>query len=938
MAETATPEPGVQRRRSTRIVRTISLTVRGVDLLSQPFEERTSTLSFNTHGCKYPSKHHLPKNSWVTLEIPGREGAERRRVRARVVWIQKPHSVRELFQIAVELEAPGNIWSLDAPPGDWTNTVPSPLEPPVAGQSSAEMMSSWLRTEEKSHVRSEPISIERSKPGLETPLSDIFAGNVDENQSRGGEGSAAGFGFPGSVELEAGEAGSFDNPLLRELRAHIDSHAARVVGEAAARASETLQRTAETVEREHIANAEVLFQHWKEDFESERRAARDDLSRSAAQQISTARDEIAAHFTGQMSWVREELRSDLKQEFTSHLDQMRALVADLERGAEALREEANAAASASDRMAQIKIALEAAEAAVDQRMRKLKDAAQETVALDDLSREWRDRLEEQMKQARGEWDELLQGSLDGAAQRLASRVAEHSQSALDVAANKLSERITQITQPVTGAVHDAQQALAGIRASLEEELQRARTSLGEIERAADRMKEFSGQIDAASHDAVNQLHRRLDAALEAQVAELHRHADVLAADLPQRVQPALESAGQQFVARVLGEIDDKLGPHLERVPELVRELTAHEVQAEESLRMYRERLRQAAESSRRDAATQMQATVADLRNDFEAARTDAISRWNEELSSSGARATHAAIENLVKSAEWHQKQAQDYIEKLTQESLAKAEGFFEDRTREASERLTEELAQRKTAFVENVRVDLDSTASAVVSRAGSQFERAAATAASGFEEQIGASSSKTLRMFSESNDALLAEKEGQVLRISDRVRENFEAAAAILLDRFRDQISAHGEDKIAEARDVHSRELAAAVEAARIERDAQAQDWYGRLARANEELLRKYEDQLHDTNEVWMNAAVQKLDENGQLAVASLSLSGEQALRGSFLKIFEQIAETIRQSVAQNAESASDTKAMAAGASSSSAAPAPLVNPGNGPQETHAGA
>ena len=130
MAETATPEPGVQRRRSTRIVRTISLTVRGVDLLSQPFEERTSTLSFNTHGCKYPSKHHLPKNSWITLEIPGREGAERRRVRARVVWIQKPHSVRELFQIAVELEAPGNIWSLDAPPGDWTNTVPSPLEPP----------------------------------------------------------------------------------------------------------------------------------------------------------------------------------------------------------------------------------------------------------------------------------------------------------------------------------------------------------------------------------------------------------------------------------------------------------------------------------------------------------------------------------------------------------------------------------------------------------------------------------------------------------------------------------------------------------------------------------------------------------------------------------------------------------------------------------------
>jgi len=42
---------------------------------------------------------------WVTLEVPHNEsGREARSVRGRVTWIQRPRTVRELFQIGVELE------------------------------------------------------------------------------------------------------------------------------------------------------------------------------------------------------------------------------------------------------------------------------------------------------------------------------------------------------------------------------------------------------------------------------------------------------------------------------------------------------------------------------------------------------------------------------------------------------------------------------------------------------------------------------------------------------------------------------------------------------------------------------------------------------------------------------------------------------------------
>src|SRR5271168_5512579 len=106
----------LRKRRSTRIVQAVPLAVTGVDALGRPFTERTSTLIVNCHGCRYQSKHYVLKNMWVTLEIPHPEtGQPPRTVRGRVAWIQRPRTVRQLFQVALELELPGNIWALRFP-------------------------------------------------------------------------------------------------------------------------------------------------------------------------------------------------------------------------------------------------------------------------------------------------------------------------------------------------------------------------------------------------------------------------------------------------------------------------------------------------------------------------------------------------------------------------------------------------------------------------------------------------------------------------------------------------------------------------------------------------------------------------------------------------------------------------------------------------------
>src|SRR6266404_6232239 len=131
----------LRKRRSTRIVQAVPLTVAGVDALGRPFNERTSTLIINCHGCRYQSKHYVLKNMWVTMEIPHPEaGQPPRTVRGKVAWIQRPRTVRQLFQVALELEIPGNVWGIAFPPEDWfvfsdvaqacTKTDPAQEAPP----------------------------------------------------------------------------------------------------------------------------------------------------------------------------------------------------------------------------------------------------------------------------------------------------------------------------------------------------------------------------------------------------------------------------------------------------------------------------------------------------------------------------------------------------------------------------------------------------------------------------------------------------------------------------------------------------------------------------------------------------------------------------------------------------------------------------------------
>ena len=123
-ADTAFGFTGPEGRRSTRIERPVPLLITGHDGLGQEFLERTSAVSLNLHGCRYPSRHDTHVGSWITLQIGEAPlGEIVTTVRAQVRSVQIPRNPRDLYHVGVELEKPANVWRVPAPPADWVTAA-----------------------------------------------------------------------------------------------------------------------------------------------------------------------------------------------------------------------------------------------------------------------------------------------------------------------------------------------------------------------------------------------------------------------------------------------------------------------------------------------------------------------------------------------------------------------------------------------------------------------------------------------------------------------------------------------------------------------------------------------------------------------------------------------------------------------------------------------
>jgi hypothetical protein len=828
-------QASTQRRRSERVSKSVPLIVRGIDLLGQPFEERTSTLALNLNGCRYSSKHHLPKNTWVTLELV--QGGQRRNLRARVAWIQRPHSVREFFQIAVELESAANIWGIEAPPADWNVNEASSFAP-------AELMA------EPNARIAEDAGTDRVPEAMQT-----FEERVPANMTNPFFESASASPLSPASPGEQESSGVAESPLLREWNAEIERQAARAADAAIARAVEHIRHTVEEFEQTH--------------------------------------KEARGSFSSEMAAKQEEVLTGLKSQFESGLQQARELIHELDRKAQALHAESEVALESTNRMAQERIQLDAAEAARAQQQSA--ESSKELLASgESAASKWRQRIESEMALAQAQWNELLQSSLDGSIERLVEQLSGRSQEILRSTEQRMSERFAELRQPLGQMYTEARDTVSGVKSALEQEVGRARSSLSEIEHAASRMKEYSAQLEAASHDTLNELHRRLENILEAQTDEMNRRAELAAAVVPQRLSPTLDFLGNQFVERTMAEVESKLTPRVERVPELLRELANREIELEDSLRLHRERLRQVSENSQREVAAQITATIGNLRSDFEGARQEALAKWTEELDASGVRASHAAAESIGKSSEWFQQESRARLQVLIEQALVAVGTGFQEKASEAARQFEARLDEQSTGRLTEMHQQWDGIAGEISSRTRSQLDEAAESAAASFGQVLRSISDEEVGQFASRSHSAIDERKRELQDFSDQLVRSLDASATALVDQFQTQMVSQRDASVAEGRSALAAEFTTALNGYRAERDAHDKAWAENLDRVSAEAAAKYQDRLDAGCDSWIVSSVRRLNEHGQNVIESLMRSADQALRDSCSKVFDGLSEIMR--------------------------------------------
>src|SRR5882672_10745923 len=620
----------LRKRRSTRIVQAVPLAVTGVDALGRPFVERTSSLIINCHGCRYQSKHYVLKNMWVTMEIPHPEtGQPPRTVRGRVAWIPRPRTVRQLFQVALELEAPGNVWGIAFPPEDWF------VFPDVA----------------QAGMKTDPAQ-EISPLGAAPAETEIVMA-LDEPDAPPATG-------PDNVRVFPSPASTTDASL----------QLARQVARLVADAKQQIQAaTREAASQAVSAERRLSFEQWEQKFAAGRaeianeasiaierlHKEADEQSRAAhAAAAEALRDELPRWLAPQLEQLTHELTSRLSKEGAAQREEH---AKQLEHMADSLRtlchqgEETAAKLKTEAEQAQAQLAARAEEAA-----RTVEEAArqrEETAAMqrDALSRaateieqrvdaatrsigeilsqqeqaaaaqrdalsgaaaemrqhvesaiaaaqsSWQAQLASEVAAAQVRWRAAIEGTLAEAQDRAAGGLNEQARGLFATLQEEMANKPRAIRESAAGTKLESEQRMAALREALQEQSQRLEAALQRARESSERIENHTEQLEDVKQQALAGFQAQLDDVLNLHRNELHRRSGSLIDEINERIRTTFEESTRQALATFDRQVEELVQPHVSRAEEAIHRLAGGRSLLDAALTLQQDRIRNSADEA-----------------------------------------------------------------------------------------------------------------------------------------------------------------------------------------------------------------------------------------------------------------------------------------------------------------------------------------------------
>ena len=892
------PSEELRKRRSTRIVQAVPLAVTGVDALGRPFTERTSSLIINCHGCRYQSKHYVLKNMWVTLEVPHPEaGQPPRTVRGRVAWIQRPRTVRQLFQVALELEVPGNAWGIAFPPQDW-------FAFPEGSQAHAALEAA----QNASQLPAETADIH-------LPLTE------PELSAESGPDNLRVFPAPASATDASLQLARQMARLVADAKQQIQAAAREVAAQAVGaerRISmeewELKLRVAQEEVARQVANA---VERIKQESETRSRAAHaaagEALQRELPRWIAPQLEDLTRELTRQISSQGAAERTEHAEQLAGAVESLRALCQQSEEAAARLRAQAEqadaqiAARTDSATRAMEEAARQREETAIAQRD-ALSAAASEiqrqvVAALSAAQSSWQSQLGSELEAAQARWHSAIESTLATAQDRAAGGLNEHARTLLAGMQEEAGRQAAALRESVGGTAAETEQRLAALRDSLQEQAQRLEEALARASESSERLEHFPARVEKTQQQALSGFGSQLDDVLSLHRNELHRSSESLMEEIHGRIYSTFEETTRLAVSRFDQEIDALVQPHVSRTEEAIHRLAGGRSLLDAALTLQQDRIRATADEAFAESLARFRENLGGVDELLQESAQVVASRNLSELEARAADLKHQTIDDLQKSAEWYEKKAQTQIQSLTDKSVEQTGDRLREKAGEVSSVFASELDHSSRSFIGHSQTQMEEVVRDSFERARALFSEAAETTSAAFTDEIQRFARHELDGFGEELTRSVSETRTQLDAARTDLTQRVTAEQEDFLRRFQAGMSGAVEAGVAGAHERVQAGLAPLLDSWKSMLETHQIEMRSVYGQMSHQAAEQYRGKLENVTNQWMLATAASLDHKSREAMTTIAEKAEEKLRETCAQVFVGMGETLRERLQQIAAS-----------------------------------
>src|SRR5215472_2017386 len=847
----ANPNAELRQRRSTRIVQAVPLVVTGVDALGRPFVERTSSLILNCHGCRYQSKHYVLKNMWVTLEIPHPEtGQPPRTVRGRVAWIQRPRTVRQLFQVALELEVPGNVWGIAFPPEDWF-AFPEGVQVPPATEGTQEA------------------------PPLPTSLEPDAQPCVSESEIPLANGSD-------NLRVFPSPASTTDASL----------QLARQVARLVADARQQIQAAAQEAASQAVsAERRLSLEQWEQKFAAGRAEIANETTRAIEKlQQETDKQSREAH-----AGAAEALRTELPRWLAPQLEQLtRDLTARLSQEAIAQRgETAHELETATD---SLKASCQQAEE-TSSRLKTHAEQAERQLASTATSAQstLQEQVSKELEAAHAQLRERLESTLAEAQDRAAGGLNEHLRSLLTQLQEETERYAAVVRQSGAAAGAEWEQRLAAMREAVQEQSQKLESILSRAGETHQHLEQHSVELHSAQQQTLAAIHAQLADTMSQSRSELRSESESLIEQVRARIRSGFEESASLAVEQFNRQIQEIVQPHITQAEEAIHRLAGGCSLVDAALTLQQERIRASADEAFAESLAHFRENLGSVEQILRESSQSITGQSLTELEGKVADLNPQVVEELLKSAEWYEKKAQTQIQNHSERTVEQTVGQLRDKAGEISGVFATELDHSSRNFLGHTRTQMEETVRASFERARALFAEAADTTSAAFVDEIQRTARQELGGYNEELRRSTAQERTELAQQVTTEQEAF-------LKRFQDSLGGALQMGVAEAQKTVYEGFAPLLEQWKTMTDAHQQEMKRVYERIGEQAAEHHKTRLEGVSNQWLLATVASLDHQSREMISGVAAAAEEKLRAACSQVFEGVGDSLRQRLSEIAK------------------------------------